>query len=195
MKSLRSQISFNTVTSIAIISALIITLSIYVYEKLYIEFVSTEVNAIGENISVDLIDYINEPAGSFNQTEVLLRLDEYEYAETAYIFNSQGELLNVYIGQAGLKARAKPDAFESNVDGSQIFKIDTSSKASNALEDVNSITALAKPESSSLSVSPIPSNENKHATVAITTSNDFFKDIVLTSKQPIRGLSYYNDRA
>lgn len=143
MKSLRSQISFNTVTSIAIISALIITLSIYVYEKLYIEFVSTEVNAIGENISVDLIDYINEPAGSFNQTEVLLRLDEYEYAETAYIFNSQGELLNVYIGQAGLKARAKPNAFESNVDGSQIFKIDTSSKASNALEDVNSITALA----------------------------------------------------
>lgn len=143
MKSLRSQISFNTVTSIAIISALIITLSIYVYEKLYTEFVSTEVNAIGENISVDLIDYINEPAGSFNQTEVLLRLDEYEYAETAYIFNSQGELLNVYIGQAGLKARAKPNAFESNVDGSQIFKIDTSSKASNALEDVNSITALA----------------------------------------------------
>jgi len=143
LKSLRSQISFNTVTSIAIISALIITLSIYVYEKLYIEFVSTEVNAIGENISVDLIDYINEPAGSFNQTEVLLRLDEYEYAETAYIFNSQGELLNVYIGQAGLKARAKPNAFESNVDGSQIFKIDTSSKASNALEDVNSITALA----------------------------------------------------
>ena len=143
MKSLRSQISFNTVTSIAIISALIITLSIYVYEKLYIEFVSTEVNAIGENISVDLIDYINEPAGSFNQTEVLLRLDEYEYAETAYIFNSQGELLNVYIGQAGLKARAKPNAFESNVDGSQIFQIDTSSKASNALEDVNSITALA----------------------------------------------------
>lgn len=143
LKSLRSQISFNTVTSIAIISALIITLSIYVYEKLYIEFVSTEVNAIGENISVDLIDYINEPAGSFNQTEVLLRLDEYEYAETAYIFNSQGELLNVYIGQAGLKARAKPNAFESNVDGSQIFKIDTSSKASNALEDVNLITALA----------------------------------------------------
>lgn len=143
LKSLRSQISFNTVTSIAIISALIITLSIYVYEKLYIEFVSTEVNAIGENISVDLIDYINEPAGSFNQTEVLLRLDEYEYAETAYIFNSQGELLNVYIGQAGLKARAKPNAFESNVDGSQIFKIDTSSKASNALEDLNSITTLA----------------------------------------------------
>lgn len=143
MKSLRSKISFNTFTSIAGISALIITLSIYVYEKLYIEFVSTEINAIGENISVDLIDYINEPAGSFNQTEVLLRLDEYEYAETAYIFNSQEELLNVYIGQAGLKTRATPNTFESNVEGDQIFKIDTSSNWANVSGEDNSITTLA----------------------------------------------------
>ena len=63
LKSLRSQISFNTVTSIAIISALIITLSIYVYEKLYIEFVSTEVNAIGENISVRRIQVLSAEAG------------------------------------------------------------------------------------------------------------------------------------
>ena len=105
MKSLRSEISFNTLASISIVSALIIGLSIYVYEKLYIEFVSEEVNALGVNMAVDLIDYIEEPAGSLNQTEVLLRLDEYEYAEAAYIFSSDGTLLNIYVGPSGLKDR------------------------------------------------------------------------------------------
>lgn len=103
LKSLRSEISFNTLASISIVSALIIGLSIYVYEKLYIEFVSEEVDALGVNMAVDLIDYIEEPAGSFNQTEILLRLDEYEYAEAAYIFSSDGTLLNIYIGPAGFK--------------------------------------------------------------------------------------------
>ena len=84
------------------ISSLIIGLSIYVYEKLYVEFVSAEVNAIGENIAVDLIDYMGEPAGSFYQTEVLLRLGEYDYAETAYILDNDGNVLNAYIGPAGL---------------------------------------------------------------------------------------------
>tara|TARA_Y100000296_G_scaffold42880_1_gene49319 strand:+ start:356 stop:2521 length:2166 start_codon:yes stop_codon:yes gene_type:complete len=103
LKSLRSEISFNTLASISIVSVLIIGLSIYVYEKLYIEFVSEEVDALGVNMAVDLIDYIEEPAGSFNQTEILLRLDEYEYAEAAYIFSSDGTLLNIYIGPAGFK--------------------------------------------------------------------------------------------
>ncbi len=102
LKSLRSEISFNTLASISIVSALIIGLSIYVYEKLYIEFVSEEVDALGVNMAVDLIDYIEEPAGSFNQTEILLRLDEYEYAEAAYIFSSDGTLLNIYIGPVRL---------------------------------------------------------------------------------------------
>ena len=103
MKSLRSEISFNTLASISVVSALIIGLSIYVYEKLYVEFVSAEVDAISVNMAVDLIDYIDEPAGSFNQTGILLRLDEYEYAEAAYIFGNDGTLLSHYIGPAGFK--------------------------------------------------------------------------------------------
>ena len=70
MKSLRSEISFNTLASISVVSALIIGLSIYVYEKLYVEFVSAEVEAISVNMAVDLIEYIDEPAGSFNQTGI-----------------------------------------------------------------------------------------------------------------------------
>lgn len=123
LKSLRSEISFNTLASIAIVSALIIGLSIYVYEKLYIEFVSEEVDALSVNMAVDLIDYIEEPSGSFNQTEILLRLDEYEYAEAAYIFSNSGTLLNHYMGPAGFKGRltktqeqTSPQLSETNID-------------------------------------------------------------------------------
>ena len=125
LKSLRSEISFNTLASIAIVSALIIGLSIYVYEKLYIEFVSEEVDALSVNMAVDLIDYIEEPAGSFNQTEILLRLDEYEYAEAAYIFSNSGTLLNHYVGPAGFKGRltktqelTSPQLSRTNIDRS-----------------------------------------------------------------------------
>jgi len=143
LKSLRSQISFNTVTSIAVISSLIIGLSIYVYEKLYVEFVSAEVNAIGENIAVDLIDYMGEPAGSFYQTEVLLRLGEYDYAETAYILDNDGNVLNVYIGPAGLNKEKNLAA--SSIEGQNSVPSDVSvSKAQSPLSTIDpSITSLA----------------------------------------------------
>ena len=140
MKSLRSDISFNTLASISIVSVLIIGLSIYVYEKLYVEFVSEEVDAISANMAVDLIDFIEEPAGSFNQKEVLLRLVEYEYAEAAYIFSNDSELLNMYVGPAGLKGQpnqmftATPsysvdDNFDLNIASLPVGLHRTSSKA------------------------------------------------------------------
>ena len=130
MKSLRSQISFNTVTSIAVISSLIIGLSIYVYEKLYVEFVSAEVNAIGENIAVDLIDFIDDPAGSFYQTEVLLRLGEYDYAETAYILDNDGNVLNMYIGPAGINSAGDTSPNSSSCQRSKASKPITFSSTS-----------------------------------------------------------------
>ncbi len=102
MKSLRSEISFNTIASIAVVSALIIGFSIVVYEKLYVEFVSAEVDAIAENLSIDLLGSMNKPAGSFEQTQTLLRLDEYEYVQSAEIFNTENELLASYSSQAAL---------------------------------------------------------------------------------------------
>lgn len=102
MKSLRFEISFTTITSIAVVSTLIISLSIYVYEKLYIEFIATEVEAIAQNMAIDLLDYIDEPAGQFNQTQILLRLEEYEYVETANVYDDENNLLNSYVGAAGL---------------------------------------------------------------------------------------------
>ena len=102
MRSLRFEISFTTITSIAIVSTLIISLSIYVYEKLYIEFIATEVEAIAQNMAIDLLDYIDDPAGQFNQTQILLRLEEYEYVETANLYDNENNLLNSYVGAAGL---------------------------------------------------------------------------------------------
>jgi diguanylate cyclase (GGDEF)-like protein len=102
LKSLRFEISFNTITSIAVVSTLIISLSIYVYEKLYIEFIASEVEAIAQNMAIDLLDYIDDPAGQFHQTQILLRLEEYEYVETANLYDDENNLINSYVGKAGL---------------------------------------------------------------------------------------------
>lgn len=121
MKSLRFEISFTTITSIAVVSTLIISLSIYVYEKLYIEFIATEVEALAQNMAIDLLDYIDEPAGQFNQTQILLRLEEYEYVETANLYDDESNLLNSYVGAAGLSV-AKNSRDEALAQSSMEFE-------------------------------------------------------------------------
>ncbi|MDO6567368.1 EAL domain-containing protein [Alteromonas sp. 1_MG-2023] len=102
MKSLRSDIALTTIASVAIISVLIMALSIRVYEELYQDFVAFEFDALAENMAVDLLPVINNSAGSFSQTQVLLRLDEYEYVDFARVYNEYGELVNLYIGNANI---------------------------------------------------------------------------------------------
>ena len=89
LKSLQSDIELNTIISIVVVSVLIIGSSIFVYEKLYLDFVSTEVEAISENLSVDLMGTINVPEAQSKQTELLLRLDEYSYVESAALFDEK----------------------------------------------------------------------------------------------------------
>lgn len=102
MKSLRSDIALTSIASVAIISVLIMALSIRVYETLYQDFVAYQFDALAENMAVDLLPVINYSAGSFDQTQVLLRLDKYEYVEFARIYNEYGELVNHYVGNPNI---------------------------------------------------------------------------------------------
>ncbi|GMM69226.1 hypothetical protein MTsDn1_25210 [Alteromonas sp. MTD1] len=98
MRTIQSDIAVNTSASLAVVCALIITLSIYVYEDLYVDFLSEELDAIAGNLTVGLMrsDFQNS---SFKQTEVLLGLDEYDYIERALVFDNEGSLLTRYEGQ------------------------------------------------------------------------------------------------
>lgn len=102
MKSLRSDIALTSIASVAIISVLIMALSIRVYETLYQDFVAYQFDALAENMAVDLLPVINYSAGSFDQTQVLLRLDKYEYVEFARIYNEYDELVNHYVGNPNI---------------------------------------------------------------------------------------------
>ena len=102
MKSLRSDIALTSIASVAIISVLIMALSIRVYETLYQDFVAYQFDALAENMAMDLLPVINYSAGSFDQTQVLLRLDKYEYVEFARIYNEYGELVNHYVGNPNI---------------------------------------------------------------------------------------------
>lgn len=103
MKSLRSDIALTSIASVAIISVLIMALSIRVYETLYQDFVAYQFDALAENMAVDLLPVINYSAGSFDQTQVLLRLDKYEYVEFARIYNEYDELVNHYVGNPNIE--------------------------------------------------------------------------------------------
>jgi diguanylate cyclase (GGDEF)-like protein len=103
LKSLRSDIALTSIASVAIISVLIMALSIRVYETLYQDFVAYQFDALAENMAVDLLPVINYSAGSFDQTQVLLRLDKYEYVEFARIYNEYDELVNHYVGNPNIE--------------------------------------------------------------------------------------------
>jgi diguanylate cyclase (GGDEF)-like protein len=102
LKSLRSDIALTSIASVAIISVLIMALSIRVYETLYQDFVAYQFDALAENMAMDLLPVINYSAGSFDQTQVLLRLDKYEYVEFARIYNEYDELVNHYVGNPNI---------------------------------------------------------------------------------------------
>jgi diguanylate cyclase (GGDEF)-like protein len=102
LKSLRSDIALTSIASVAIISVLIMALSIRVYETLYQDFVAYQFDALAENMAVDLLPVINYSAGSFDQTQVLLRLDKYEYVEFTRIYNEYDELVNHYVGNPNI---------------------------------------------------------------------------------------------
>lgn len=115
MKSLQSDIELNTIISIVVVSVLIIGSSIFVYEKLYLDFVSTEVEAISENLSVDLMGTINAPKAQSKQTELLLRLDEYSYVESAALFDEKNTALSHYIGRAASSEQMQRSNIQSSL--------------------------------------------------------------------------------
>lgn len=115
MKSLQSDIELNTIISIVVVSVLIIGSSIFVYEKLYLDFVSTEVEAISENLSVDLMGTINVPEAQSKQTELLLRLDEYSYVESAALFDEKNSALSHYVGRAASSEQMQRSNIQSSL--------------------------------------------------------------------------------
>ncbi|MBU2979636.1 EAL domain-containing protein [Alteromonas sp. C1M14] len=74
--------------------------SLQVYEGLYEDFVSEQLQSLSDNMAVDLLPYINDAPGSFSIVSVLLRLDEYENIEFAHVYNTQGMLVSSYMGDA-----------------------------------------------------------------------------------------------
>ena len=120
MKSLRSEIAAIALVSIAVISTLIIWISLVVYESLYEDFVSKELQAMSSNLANDLLPYVTDPADSFTIINILLRLDEYENVEYARVYNEQGAVLNAYVGKAFLTHNNDSDKHKEQLTETEI---------------------------------------------------------------------------
>ncbi|MEG3766474.1 EAL domain-containing protein [Alteromonas sp. 14N.309.X.WAT.G.H12] len=124
MKSLRSHIAVITLVSISLISGLVIWVSLQVYEGLYEDFVSEQLTSLTDNITVDLLPYMNEEPGNFSIVSILLRLDEYENVEFAQVYNAQGTLISSYTGQSTPHLRLENTPYHSIDSQKARFELD-----------------------------------------------------------------------
>lgn len=124
MKSLRSHIAIITLVSISLVSGLVIWVSLQVYEGLYEDFVSEQLTSLTDNITVDLLPYMDEEPGNFSVVSILLRLDEYENVEFAHVYDAQGALISSYTGQSTPHPELEKTSFHSIDSPKDLFKLD-----------------------------------------------------------------------
>lgn len=95
----------NTTASIAalaicIVSITILTFALQEHEKLYFEFVKGDIDALSENMSIDLVPLLAYQPDEFELTTMLLRLDRYDNVKFAIIYDKDGHPLQRYHGKS-----------------------------------------------------------------------------------------------
>lgn len=96
--------------------------SLRVYEGLYEEFVSQELQALSENLANDLLPHMAAD-DEFPLISVLLRLDEYDNVEFARVYNTQNEIVSAYIGSALVNHR-QHSGNESSTEDVRLHELD-----------------------------------------------------------------------
>ena len=99
IKSLRTEIAFLSILSILTVSSLVLWFAMNAYETLYQQSASKDLNGLSENLAVDLIASLDEN-DDFAISNTLLQLDQYDNVRFAVVFNSQGDTLSTYLGNA-----------------------------------------------------------------------------------------------
>jgi diguanylate cyclase (GGDEF)-like protein len=87
--------------AIVVVSAAVLAFSINVHEKLYLESVKADFQPLSENISNDLLKFINtDQPDIFGITTTLLRLEGYENVKYAVVLTPTFQTMQFYTGKA-----------------------------------------------------------------------------------------------
>jgi diguanylate cyclase (GGDEF)-like protein len=100
-KTIRSSLAALTSIAITLACAAVITLSVSVYEELYIDAVKKDLDGLSSNLANDLLPIVSDDApDSFEMTTALLRLDRYDNVKFAAILNSEFSAIELYGGKS-----------------------------------------------------------------------------------------------
>ena len=99
--TIKSTLTAINSIAIVLVSAAVLAFSIKVHETLYLESVKADFQPLSENISNDLLKFINtEQPDIFGITTTLLRLEGYENVKYAVVLTPTFQTMQFYTGKA-----------------------------------------------------------------------------------------------
>jgi len=114
IKSIRTAVMILSLISIALVATSVLYSALREHRELYSRYVESDLNALSENMSNDLVGILGKSNHFFELKRYLLSLEPYENVVGAAVFTPQWQVLEVYAGQAMLENRS-----ESPVDFSE----------------------------------------------------------------------------
>ncbi|MEM0912196.1 MAG: diguanylate cyclase, partial [Pseudomonadota bacterium] len=102
-KSLRASIVTITAFAIVLVSTVLLWIATNVYESLYSRSAVDDLDALSDNLAIDLIPYMASDKDIFAISNQLLRLDKYDNVEYAAVFDENRTLILPYVGHVVMR--------------------------------------------------------------------------------------------
>ena len=105
IKSIRTAVMLLSLVSIALVAVSVFYSALREHRELYTRYVESDLNALSENMSSDLVGILNKSDHFFDLKRYLLSLEPYENVVGAAVFDPQWNVLELYAGQAMLESQ------------------------------------------------------------------------------------------
>ncbi len=102
-KSIKTPLLLLSMIAILLVSSFSIYISIKEHESLYRDSVKHDLDALSGNLSNDLVGLLAAQIKDYELTTILLRLDNYDNNQYAYIFDAKGIVISRYFGKSMTK--------------------------------------------------------------------------------------------
>lgn len=100
LSTIRSSLTLFNSIAITVVSVSVLSISLAVHERLYLNSVTSDLDGLSENMSNDLMLLLNEEnPDMISITTTLLRLDRYTNVKFAVVFDTSDNIIQVYAGK------------------------------------------------------------------------------------------------
>ncbi len=103
VKSIRTAVVILSLLFLTAVAVSVFLLSLREHKELYSRYVQSDLRALSENMSNDLVDILNQQDSAFELKRYLLSLDPYKNIRIAAVYDPDWNQLDLYHGQAGLR--------------------------------------------------------------------------------------------